>query len=207
MNKIPFDIKYRPEIEAGKYKVVTGNDEQVRIVCWDADELFPIVAVVRRSSRMFRTDGRSATGVDCLNLFLVPVEPELTEFEKALSEFAGYAISGGQVEPNMPTAEFVKGFSAKLLEAARKELQPEIDAEVGKAYKNADKIQFKRGREEAMKGMPRWRKCVKGELIGRSLFYDAIGGLLIQPLDHRGFSPGSGFCITLDELTKLPKEK
>ena len=34
MNKIPFDIKYRPEIEAGKYKVFFA-EKPARIICWD----------------------------------------------------------------------------------------------------------------------------------------------------------------------------
>lgn len=34
MAKIPFDIKYRPEIEAGKYKVKV-EEHEARIVCWD----------------------------------------------------------------------------------------------------------------------------------------------------------------------------
>lgn len=34
MAKIHFDIKYRPEIEAGKYKVKV-EEHEARIVCWD----------------------------------------------------------------------------------------------------------------------------------------------------------------------------
>lgn len=35
--KIPFDIKYRPQIESGEYKVETRDGlHSVRIICWDA---------------------------------------------------------------------------------------------------------------------------------------------------------------------------
>ena len=35
MAKIPFDIKYRPQIESGEYKVETRDGKPVRIICWD----------------------------------------------------------------------------------------------------------------------------------------------------------------------------
>lgn len=44
MNKIPFDIKYRPEIESGKYKVELTNGNTVRILAWDLPGDYPIVA-------------------------------------------------------------------------------------------------------------------------------------------------------------------
>ena len=33
--KIPFDIKYRPQIESGEYKVETNFGSPVEIVCWN----------------------------------------------------------------------------------------------------------------------------------------------------------------------------
>lgn len=45
--RIPFDIKYRPDIEAGKYLVVTRDGREVRISRWDwPDEDYPIVASI-----------------------------------------------------------------------------------------------------------------------------------------------------------------
>lgn len=45
--KIPFDIKYRPEIESGRYKVVTGTGLPVEIVHWDLSlRRKPILAVI-----------------------------------------------------------------------------------------------------------------------------------------------------------------
>lgn len=44
--RIPFDIKYRPEIEAGKYLVETREGEPVRIICWDRRGVEPIVALI-----------------------------------------------------------------------------------------------------------------------------------------------------------------
>ena len=38
MAKISFDIKYRPQIESGEYKVETRDGKPVRIICWDKQE-------------------------------------------------------------------------------------------------------------------------------------------------------------------------
>lgn len=44
---MPFDIKYRPEIEAGKLLVQTKDGREVRISRWDwPDEDYPIVASI-----------------------------------------------------------------------------------------------------------------------------------------------------------------
>ena len=49
--RIPFDIKYRHEIEAGKYLVQTRLGSPARIICWDKkcyypEDCYPIVALV-----------------------------------------------------------------------------------------------------------------------------------------------------------------
>lgn len=45
--KIPFDIKYRPQIESGEFKVESENGHPVRILCWDARNFFgwPIIGL------------------------------------------------------------------------------------------------------------------------------------------------------------------
>lgn len=47
MKKIPFDIKFRPEIESGKFKVQTRLGKPVRIICWNFRQAnLPIIALV-----------------------------------------------------------------------------------------------------------------------------------------------------------------
>ena len=83
MTKIPFDIKYRPQIEAGKYKVVTDSGAEVKIVCWDADEYWPIVGIVNHSAVSYRANGSlPSKSSDFLTLFLITTEPELSEDER-----------------------------------------------------------------------------------------------------------------------------
>lgn len=45
MTKIPFNIKYRPQIESGEYRVVTREDRPVEIKIWDLKGDFPVVGV------------------------------------------------------------------------------------------------------------------------------------------------------------------
>lgn len=47
MKKIAFDIKYRPQIESGEYKVETKNGHPVRIICWDTGMEWHICALVK----------------------------------------------------------------------------------------------------------------------------------------------------------------
>ena len=43
--RVPFDIKYRPQIESGEYKVITRAGEDVKIICWERRCLYPIVCL------------------------------------------------------------------------------------------------------------------------------------------------------------------
>ena len=90
MAKIPFNIKYRPEIEAGKYKVKVGENE-ARIVCWDYNGDTTLIVLVKDISEerafLYDTIGRHKTLVldKMPDLELYTDEPEeLTEFEKAV---------------------------------------------------------------------------------------------------------------------------
>ena len=131
--KIPFDIKFRPQIESGEYKVVTGDDRPVRIISWDKKVYggrYEIVALVPTSQgdtesvQLYCPDGTliASTWNEKFKLFIITPEPELTEFEKALADTIGYAISQSVVEPNYETYKFVKDWSERLLDAAKKEL-------------------------------------------------------------------------------------
>lgn len=87
--KIPFDIKYRPQIESGEYKVVTRDGSPVRIICWDrksAGDGQPIVALVENghyeNSIWVEENGvyKGTMGHE-YDLFITTPEPELAESE------------------------------------------------------------------------------------------------------------------------------
>ena len=48
--KIKFDIKYRPQIECGKYKVVNQEGTPVTIERWDLKGNYPILAILKLAS-------------------------------------------------------------------------------------------------------------------------------------------------------------
>ena len=88
--KKPFNIKYRPEIESGKYKVYTESGEPVEIVKWDCKGRYPILAVIddgdTEDSCFFDTDGTSLLSKEKLHI-LTDESEELTEFEQRLVKF------------------------------------------------------------------------------------------------------------------------
>lgn len=90
--KIPFDIKYRPQIERGEYKVVTKGGQNVRIVCWDMNTSNGtlLVALVKgfggeyEKIRSYTLDGKCKSASKDASLFISTPETELSEFKKAI---------------------------------------------------------------------------------------------------------------------------
>ena len=118
MAKIPFDITYRPQIESGEYKVETDCKEPVTIIKWDLKN-------DNGNILCYYFDGKEDVPyvTEGKDLFIVTSEPEpeLTEFENELATVIGFAISQSVVGPNENTFKFVKIWSERLLDLARKE--------------------------------------------------------------------------------------
>ena len=89
--EIPFDIKYRPEIEAGKYLVVTRDERKVVIDRWDwPDEDYPIVAHIKEvEGRFTYTNGGEYDKGEHNNvdLFLIP-NPDYVDWDAFRREAA-----------------------------------------------------------------------------------------------------------------------
>lgn len=171
--KIPFDIKYRPQIESGEYKVETRDGKNVRVLCYDANNIVPIVALVTfndgsEGSRDYYLNGTiNYDRENPLDLFIITPEEEMTEFEKAV----GLVFTDAQLIPRDKDGianihdinEFIKKKAAELLTIVKKELQPEIDAEIEKAYKTQDDVVFhkgwEQGKEEVLKDLERTSEC------------------------------------------------
>lgn len=168
MAKIPFDIKYRPQIESGEYTVETRDESPARVVCWDANSYTPIVFLVTEHDDLDNKDkeytyscnnfGRAFSIESPKDLFIVTTEPELTEFEQCLADiimcYEGYEDHYA----------YLKEKAAELLDLARKEiidgwskgLRDTQDCS-GKAYNDGYNLGFKIGYErcktEAFKGI------------------------------------------------------
>ena len=91
MKTIPFDIKYRPQIESGEYKVITDKGNEVRILDWNLNRCGrnDIVCAVKAESsdnenvQIYYEDGKMVSnGISKLKI--ETDEPELTDFEAAV---------------------------------------------------------------------------------------------------------------------------
>ena len=121
--KIPFNIKYRPQIESGEYKVVTRDGHSARIICWDRFVTRPydncnIVALITEtkyeSTYYYYQDGHlwnkaNGEGDSSLDLFIVIPEAELTELERAIKR--GMLVAG------------VEGVSTTIIKETAKEVK------------------------------------------------------------------------------------
>jgi len=122
--KIPFDIKFRPQIESGEYKVVTRRGDSVRIICWDTKCAQPIVGLIYDeynksdvvelfcSNGMYWMEEKQSDN----DLFIITPEPELTEFEKGIKR--GFLCAGLEDVP----MGIIKDTAKELIELAKKEL-------------------------------------------------------------------------------------
>ena len=88
-----FDIKYRPQIESGEYKVETRDGRKARIIHWDLNCTSPIVAVMDAHIDLpgeivdvFSVSGRAFDDLESpSDLFIVTPEEELTEWQRFIS--------------------------------------------------------------------------------------------------------------------------
>jgi len=186
--KIPFNIKYRPQIENGEYKVETRDGRPVRVICYNRKYGFPICGLAteadgHESCVNCYFDGRTDRTKDySCDLFLITPEPELSEFEKAFLERVFHQKAEDLDEENR---EIFREDARCVLELARKQLRQEI-------------------RAEALKDLPRWRKWESGT-CGNSdghpiALVSGAGGIrFVSVLGATGEK-----YIMLDDLRKLP---
>lgn len=209
MAKIPFNIKYRPQIESGEYKLKTFSGCPVTIYRWDFDNggQTPIMG-----SYVF-DDGKEYVGEwsekghadlmtpNDLDLFIITPEPEFTEFEQAVGELIKEAVHN-EVGDNAVVYAVGRGWTDKLLELARKEIMDgwcrglrDTQDFSGKAYNDGYQLGIENGKAEALKDLPRWKKV--GVDTGQT---NLIKGYKREEDElYR-----NGKCISLVSLEKLP---
>lgn len=163
MAKIPFSIDYRPQIESGEYKVETRDGKHVRILCYDANNIVPIVALVTfndgsEGACHYYSNGAMYCEETPLDLFIVTQEEELSPLEKELVDILK-CLSG---RPSEQTYEdYAKEQTAQLLSLAReqfikdgyviekkafhdavKKVDPEVMKEVFENIDNTERTEF-----------------------------------------------------------------
>ena len=97
---LKFDLKYRPQIESGEYRVITPLKEKVDIVYWKYNDSFnekkthPLVAIVHCGNwdeiHCYKINGTSATTDYNKSPLLIETneESELSDEEEMLTEMA-----------------------------------------------------------------------------------------------------------------------
>jgi len=121
-------------------KVVTRDGRPVRIICTNREcspeYHYPIVALVsvegKEISGMYNEYGE-VFGDKFNDLFFADEEEELTEFEKEVKSIFDKSIF---FTNDVEKEHTIKEQSQKLLDLARKQLQPEIDDMVKEKYIN-----------------------------------------------------------------------
>lgn len=193
-----FDIKYRPQIESGEYKVETEDGNPVVVMDWDWNHygkhsIAVKVTCEEKNLGYLYSDNGDPVTLFAPDLFIVTPEPELTEFEKAFDNLAESYHSDG----NPDEIACCKEYAAELLEIGRKEIikQGNIVIPVDDFNKRLC-VAMEHAREEALKDLPRWKKCSQNTIYSTkcNLIVNGIGRYII--LD--------GYMIDVDRLKKLP---
>lgn len=154
--KIPFDIKFRPQIESGEYKVETRDGRPVEIISFELTDTngCPIAAKFRLCAGtpvvyLFDENGEyRGEGASDYDLFIITPEPELTEWERTLSDCLqkhGLLDCGA-------ADRIAKESAAELLDFAKDEI-----------YSHENLVEYAKkakeeGKAEAMNDLPQWRK-------------------------------------------------
>lgn len=140
MTKIPFNIKYRTQIESGEYKVVTREDRPVEIKLWDLKGDFPVVGVYyddknnRDTAIQVTAEGKcSINPADdyCDDFFIIPANSNLTEFENVLANIYEKFACMHDIFNREELESFAKCDAPELLDIARKQMMKcTVDTEV-----------------------------------------------------------------------------
>lgn len=223
MSKIPFSIKFRPQIEYGEYKVETNFGSPVEIVCWNRrdDTANKTIVGIIRSGTVEEIASWNMGGKLCdaafpqnsdYDLFVVtPEEEKLTPFEVEVKSWMGVAedivIDDSWVKTcakallSLAREQFVKDgyvIEKKIFHDAVKRVDPGIMEEVSK---NVDMTEYEKGRADALKDLPRWKKICRGNNYSSETKF-TINGRYLEMND----TLNDVYEVALSDLEKLPKE-
>ena len=194
--KIPFDIKFRPQIESGEYKVVIEYDNRTfyaRIVCWDFNgtELLACVNYGDREDVLeYDSSGKHiGKSVRRPDLIIITPEPELSEFEK------GYMRIVHKMKPedfNDEGLKIAKEEAAELLELAKNEI-----------YSHESLVEYAKtareeGKSKALKDLPRWKPAAAAYDGDRLPRIDWMLNRLVARFEE------GIYYLDIKELYKLP---
>lgn len=129
--RIPFNIKYKPEILSGKYKLITKGYYRPVVLDWDTgNKDYPLLVKLYASEDTCKDFPYTAEGSQyreggsLTDLEILTDEPVLTNWERAYStiRYGGSATSFMELEQESDAIKSIRSEAAALLEEARKEI-------------------------------------------------------------------------------------
>lgn len=134
MKRIPFDLKYRSEIEDKQYHLETKDGKPVEIVKWDSNGLAPIVALVEmREGRgeepvWYDNDGHChACGFEHNDLVIVTDEKEADDEIRSLIEEMAYAFSREGIVEGYGKEKLIEKYHKELISLAMKKIREDVE--------------------------------------------------------------------------------
>ena len=194
-----FDIKFRPQIESGEYKLETECGHPASVMDWewithDKKKVLAIKVLKEGglcAGYLFDYDGKRHSifpAEEDSSLFLITLEPELTEFEKALKD-----IVNARGPKNPMTDEGARNNATILLDLAERQLL--TNDQSNHIWSDGYDTGYELGTSETLKDLPRWKKV--GADTGQINLYKGF-------LRAQNYLEVDGHRIMLSELEKLP---
>lgn len=214
--KIPFNVKFRPQIESGEYKVVyveNSSSEQcpVEILKWDSNsDAGCIIGCVRRKGKdkiyAFQENGVHTVSDEDDRLFLVTPEPEMSEFEKALDDtIRSYRCDSEKDEDGgiLDYQSWIKRKATSLLDLAKSQLLQSGELLTQEHHEKLMETLL----EEYKKDLPRWRNVEADKrYVGCVTRYMDVNGDWNYCMSSGKLSDDCQY-ISIVALEKLPKEE
>lgn len=179
MKKIPFDAKFRPEIESGEFKVVTKDDRSVQILSWEMKGNYPILGCLMEKQtdyegentweeerpKAFNLKGIPSNYVPSSGgeLYIVIPDSEESVLETTLASMLDYAKNHAK-----PDADVVSIFKDRIIECVA--LEKSTLDESTSAYDDSKRI---------IQGL--WRDAAEEPEAGRELITLSSKGIKVYP--------------------------
>ena len=214
MAKIPFNVKWTPQIESGEYKVETRNGVPVKLLFINSHNARPIIGELELNGKTvyISTDENGSwtegNGENQFDLFIVTPDPELTKFEQEVRDciIENLTTHGREMSSTVfIDDETTKKLASELFGLARNQLQ--IEGLVTMEHLNiACEAEYQSGladgKNEALKDLPRWKKATGKERFNERMIVLAGD----NDLWCTNYAEEGEYYISFSGLEKLPKE-
>lgn len=188
-------------------KVVTRDGRPVRIICTDrkakSGNIVGLVSEDEASIYVWNNNGKHIVSEDLDNdLFFADEGKELTELQKTLEEDCDCYVNlynDGKTREEL--REWIKGWCPRIIDLARKELQPEFDKEMDKMLAETDKVVYQKGQQDVLKSLPKLEKT-------KDCIDPTIPIMYTLAASMKSYVEYNGYKVCINELFEsLPKEE